>query len=349
MSFSILKIKDNILKVVLKEDIKELNIEELPYGSITYKFNDLLYKKRKDIVFLELYLENKYKITDFINTDEYWYTKLQKHIKVLKTTKILPTSNNLSKLIPEEVLVEYYKNINKILEKIIEKVPRPKNYNFYCELMALNFFLAGNKNLLPPARSCTTVEELREWKNFNNKKKYIKYELFSTKTGRLKVSPGYFNVLNLKKQERKFIIPKNDFFLELDFNGADPRVFLALTNQEQPKEDIYSFFGKILGSPDRNSTKKELLSNLYGTVTNHKICEFYNRKEIIDKFYDGDKCVNFFGREIEADDYHKIRGFGSRSSVSPFKIESGCYVVVQPKNTDIEKKYFLVTDRKSVV
>lgn len=48
--------------------------------------------------------------------------------------------------------------------------------------------------------------------------------------------------------------------------------------------------------------------------------------------------------EITANDYYKIRGLGDRSAISPYKIVSSCYVVVQPKNTDIEKKYFLVTD-----
>lgn len=47
---------------------------------------------------------------------------------------------------------------------------------------------------------------------------------------------------------------------------------------------------------------------------------------------------------ITGGDYHKIRNLGVRPTD---KIESECYVIVTPKNTDIDPKWFPVTDFKS--
>jgi len=57
--------------------------------------------------------------------------------------------------------------------------------------------------------------------------------------------------------------------------------------------------------------------------------------------YDGFDPTFYDLIEITGDDYHKIRNLGDRP-VS--KITSECYVIVKPKNTDIETKYFSVTD-----
>lgn len=65
------------------------------------------------------------------------------------------------------------------------------------------------------------------------------------------------------------------------------------------------------------------------------------RTVLVEPTYDGYDPVYRDLIEITGDDYHKIRNLGNRPTD---KIESECYVVIKPKNTDIETKYFPVTD-----
>ncbi|MFM7851417.1 MAG: hypothetical protein ACKO96_05720, partial [Flammeovirgaceae bacterium] len=94
---------------------------------------------------------------------------------------------------------------------------------------------------------------------YDNVSPYIKYDIFGTKTGRLSTIPRSFPVHQLDKEFRNVLKPTNDWFLELDFNGAELRTFLALAGKPQPKVDIHDWNVENIfnGSIDREEGKKK--------------------------------------------------------------------------------------------
>jgi hypothetical protein len=106
---------------------------------------------------------------------------------------------------------------------------------------------------------------------------------------------------------RSIIKPKNDYFIELDYNAAEARTLLSLGNKEQPKEDIHEWNAKKLNI-SRDEAKKGLFAWLYGSRKPEydRFSDLYDIKSVLDKYYDG-KCVqNPFGRKIEADAFHAL-------------------------------------------
>ena len=65
--------------------------------------------------------------------------------------------------------------------------------------------------------------------------------MFGSKTGRLTNVKGYFPILTMDKEHRSVVKPKNDLFVELDYNGAEIITLLALSGREQPKQDIHQW------------------------------------------------------------------------------------------------------------
>ena len=102
--------------------------------------------------------------------------------------------------------------------------------------------------------------------------------------------------------------PTNDWFLELDFNSAEIRTLLALSNKEQPEQDIHEWnidnvFG---GGITREEAKKSIFAWLYNPDSKSAANKYYDRDYVKDKYWDGTKLKTFFGREIESDEHHAV-------------------------------------------
>ena len=136
----------------------------------------------------------------------------------------------------------------------------------------------------------------------------VSYKLFGTKTGRLTVDKGYFPVLTLDKELRKYVIPNNDLFIEIDVNGAEIRTLLALLGEEQPDVDIHDWnVENVYKSGTREEAKKRFFAWLYNPASNDDASsDTYNRELIKKRFWDGEKVTTPFFREIDSDEYHCV-------------------------------------------
>ena len=142
----------------------------------------------------------------------------------------------------------------------------------------------------------------------NNIDPHIKYNIFGTKTGRLTTKKNSFPALTLDKTYRGIMKPKNDWFIELDYNAAELRTLLALSGSEQPMEDLHAWNQKILGGDlGREEVKKSIFGWLYNPYAKNKEFErLYNREEIKKKYWDGTHVNTCYNRRIESDEYHSL-------------------------------------------
>jgi len=144
--------------------------------------------------------------------------------------------------------------------------------------------------------------KLRLGGNLINDYPYIHYKIDGTVTGRFTTSRDSFPILTLRKEDRVDILPRNDFFLEIDFNAADIRTYLGLSGKEQPRGDVHDWNIKNVFGKDmtRNQAKKGIMSWLYGTRAPYwQEAEYYPR-DITNNFSgQGEEVVTPFGRRLK--------------------------------------------------
>lgn len=266
------------------------------------------------------------RIVDFLPANEMFATysdsNFSDDIEYLKFWNIQKT---LSEYIPDE-FVEPYKEFQerwkhflesfvfskvKFVESVFDHIPISLRDDFCF------FKIKMMQTLLEQEQKPTNYDLLKRIeiliRSFEKRKIVVGGEkkslLFSqrTKTGRLKtVKPG-FPILNIGKEDRIKITPRNDEFCVFDINGADIRSVIYLLGKEQPNEDIHEFHKKEFGFDSREDAKKSFFSWLYGGENN--VCAFdniYSKSELLEKYFDGYSVTNPSGRKIETDRFHAI-------------------------------------------
>ena len=165
----------------------------------------------------------------------------------------------------------------------------------------------------------------------------IKYDRFSSKTGRLKVLDGP-SILTLKKEYKNIIKSsyKNGKIVQFDYKEFEARIFLSVVNKNFYTEDVYEliknkiFYDKLT----RNESKILSLSILFG-LSDYRIdffakkCnksseslkkeiydffDYNNLNEILNKNLNDGKIKNYFGREIVVDKKSNIISLYIQSS-----------------------------------
>ena len=238
-------------------------------------------------------------------------------IRSLAISKISLQENCLFDVLPSWFLKKYCDVKNQISNHVIESRPKPPNYRHLfsvAKMLAeikeqeLNVDISDLKNKPPTLAIANLIRKV------NSCAPYVHYNQFGTITGRLTTRPATFPILTLKKEHRSILKPTNDFFLELDFNGAEIRVLLGLLGLEQPQEDVHQWnienvFDNEL---DRPSAKETFFAWLYGSHS-PKLAKYVNR---LNKNYDKDTLVNNhwdgeyirtpFARDIKSDQHHAL-------------------------------------------
>lgn len=241
------------------------------------------------------------------------YTKLSNkfiaYIKSFQTARLPLNEICFFDLVPETFLSDWCEIKNQICSYIFDTYERPANYDHLAvvhEMLTeisfqdLNLNLEGCRNLFVSSQDRDKV------KSIMSRQKNINYNMFGTATGRLSISDDSFPILNLNKKYRKIIKPTNDWFVSLDFNGADIRSLLGLLGYEQPDDDIHewnikNFLTKSEKELTREEAKVAFFSWLYNPNDNKYSSHIFDKKVLLDKFYSNGKITNCFGRTIEVE------------------------------------------------
>lgn len=266
--------------------------------------------------------------------------RMSAFMRSFSIAKVDLQQNCLYDMLPNQFLLEYFDTQSRIVEHIFDNYEKPKDYEHRLELHKMLCYISNlpitlNKQALKsrlteaPVRQF--VKKIGEWNS-------IKYNQFGTKTGRLTMTKDSFPVLTMNKEYRSVLEPQNHFFVEYDYNAAEPRVFLALAGWEQPTGDVHQWNADTIfnGEKTRTEAKKEFLAWFYNPSDEREFSDFYNRKEVLDKMWDGCYIKNPFGRKIKADHHHALN----------YIIQSTTTDLVQRQAVKI---FNLLKDRKSDV
>ena len=209
----------------------------------------------------------------------------------------------------------------EILQEIHSTRDRPKSYDFMLELEKLFGEISQNQlsvdiSALRDKRGQTAV------RNFIKRikgKTTIKYNQFGTVTGRLTVSSDSFPIMNVNHSFRNILKPNNDLFVEFDYNAAELRTLLALSEREQPQEDIHEW--NIKNVFKRHMTREEAKKKIFAAIYNPNTKQdYYQIDKVLEKHYAQGQVTTPFGREIDCDDGHALN-YTLQSTTSDLVLE----------------------------
>ncbi len=208
-------------------------------------------------------------------------------------------------LVPDSFLLEYYGVKNEITKHVFETFDKPKNYDFMKNLIIFLRELEKNEILVSLENLSFENSKVRSSVGkLKNTSKKISFNPWGTVTGRLTTNKNSFPILTLNKELRHAVVPKNDLFLELDYNAAEIRTLFGLLGQDQPEIDIHEWISKeIFNSKySRDESKVKVFGWLYNPkAKNKKLNDYLNRDKIMEKYYIGNKVHTPYNRDIEAD------------------------------------------------
>ena len=237
-------------------------------------------------------------------------SKMKAFVKAFQTAKINLHDNCFYDLVPESFLLDFCEVKNSITEHVLKTYPKPPDYDFMVELdkmltevnlQKLNL----DKTALMPRMHEDKVRKFAK----SNLSPYILYDVFGSKTGRLTSLKGSFPIFNMNKEYRSIIKPHNDFFLELDFNAAELRMMLALLGKSQPCEDLHQW--NCVNVFDNKKTREEAKVALFAWLYNqaavdHRIDSVYDRKGLVERFWDGSQVHTIYDKIIPSDRWHAL-------------------------------------------
>ena len=272
--------------------------------------------------------------------------KMEAFFKSFQIAKLDMNQHCIFDLIPEDSLAAFCEIKNKITEYIFTNTTKPENYDFLNEAYKLLYSIRENE-LNVDISDCkslfTSTNNRLGLQKITNGSKHIDYNLFGTVTGRLTTYPRSFPILTMKKDFRRIIKPHNDWFLSLDYNGAEVRTVLALLNRPQPEEDIHNWnVVNIFNSPeyreqdipiDRDDAKVLFFGWLYNPESEVIKSNLYDRDAIISKHYNDDSVNTVFGRNIKVDKRRAL-SYIVQSTTSDLVLERAIVISKLLENTN---------------
>ena len=269
-----------------------------------------------DVEYAELYCEGKTakelcpeQIED---RWEFLNDRLRSHLKALMTAQIDLKEHCFYDLVPSHFLCEYYELKNKITKHVLDTIPRPDNYEFLLDLKKTVEDIKKRKlkiNTINMSEHYATAQARALLQKISKRPPHVCYNVFGTKTGRLTTERHSFPILTMNKKHRSIITPTNDLFLEVDFNAAEIRTLLALSDKEQPKEDIHEWNVKNVyrGIITRAEAKERIFAWLYNPSSKDYLSDrIYERDKVLEKYWNGKEVNTIYNRIIKSDRHHAM-------------------------------------------
>ena len=294
----------------------KLSFDDLP-DDLTACWAPVPYLEDKEIEYASLYCEGKTPNEACPeNLREDWEEcseKMKAFYRSFMLGQVNLDENCFFDLVPIRFLTKYCELRTKITKHVLDTYEKPKNYDYLLKMTKLLTKIGHNrlKIDLSDLNSSMHREKTRNFREkAQNLPRYVRYNLFGTKTGRLTTKRSSFPIMTMNKEFRSVVKPNNDYFLELDFNAAEIRTLLALAGAKQPLEDIHAWNlaqGMGQGVETREDAKKAFFSWLYDEKKkNEKLEEIYKRNDVRNDHFKDGQVTTPFGNTMPADRHHSL-------------------------------------------
>tara|TARA_Y100000361_G_scaffold148339_1_gene161022 strand:- start:380 stop:1564 length:1185 start_codon:yes stop_codon:yes gene_type:complete len=231
--------------------------------------------------------------------------KLKAFIKSFTTSRVSLNESCFFDLVPSKFLLEYCYVKDLICKHVFDTYERPPNYDYMVELTKVIEQVRYSKLTLNRKNLSLYKTKHRKFiQKLNQLQPYCNFNIWGTKTGRLTTHPHSFPILTLDRELRGVVVPKNDYFIELDYNAAELRTLISLQGKEQPPGDMHAWnvenvFGQNIS---REEAKKKIFAWLYNPESINRECErAYDRERIVDKYFQKGQVTTFFNKTIPSE------------------------------------------------
>lgn len=320
---------------IYTEDELIFDREKFP-SDLTATWAPTAFLKGMEVEFASLYLEGK-KVRECLPEylQDEWddaMSQLKAFQRSLDISKVNQDDNCFYDLVPDRFLIDYCETKNKITAHVLKTIPRPRRYEFYQRVEHMLNDIASrpvslDRRKLSSYLSSPTLG--RTASTMLDAHPTVRYKQFGTKTGRLTNLSSGIPLLTLSKDLRSTILPTNDYFLELDFNGAEVRVMTALMGFQQPSGDIHqhhleNVFTKL---KSRSEAKTAFFAWLYGSSAlsgseeEVNLLQFYDRERILSRFWDGDTLTTPYGKVINGVGAHHALNYLVQSTTAELALK----------------------------
>ena len=233
-------------------------------------------------------------------------SKFRAYLKSFKLAKINLHEFCFFDLVPNDFLLEFCEVKNKITQSVFEQYEKPSNYDHLANVHRLLHKIKYRKlklDITDCRNLFSSTSDRLKIKKILADSHYIDYNLFGTVTGRLTTASSGVPILTMKKEYRKLIKPQNDWFLSLDYNGAELRTLLSLMDEEQPDFDIHQWNAKNVfsGFLSPEESKEKFFAWLYNPISDAISHPAYDRESVLKKYYLNGKIQTPMGRSIEVE------------------------------------------------
>ena len=233
-------------------------------------------------------------------------TKLAAFIKSFSTARVSLDENCFFDLVPQRYLLEMCYLKNKICEHVFNTYEKPSDYEYKLELTkCLNRIKHQKLQINSKNLSLYRKKHRKFAQDLRNINPYCKFNINGPKTGRLTPLSSGFPILTLNKEFRSVIEPKNDYFIELDYNAAELRTLLSLQGKPQPEGDIHEWNIQNIfrGLGTRDEAKKRIFAWLYNPESEDYLCErAYDRDSVVQKYFTRGQVTTFWDKVIPSEE-----------------------------------------------
>lgn len=298
----------------------ELYFKNIP-TDLDSTWNYVEFLKGQDIQYAQIYAEGKTLEeccpSQYILQYKAINSKLKAFLNSFKEAKVSLKENCFFDLTPARFLKESCELKNRISQHVFDNYKKPSEYTFYREFTELLSSISHrelkiDRDILKGRLYTPQGQKLFE--KVNSGQTSLKFNMFSSVTGRLTVADKSFPILNLSSKLRDIIKPTNDWFVSFDLNAAEMRVALALAGENQPEGDLHDYIRKEVFDEGTSRTEAKTISTqwLYDSRNENtlkyddKLNKVYNKKKLLGDYWRGGDVLTPYGRKISSDLHHVI-------------------------------------------